>query len=331
MEARRSKDHAGSPRGQNEIPAVLRQVSASADPVTRIPGMRVGVVDVGSNTIRLLAAVASPGGVTRVREAKAYVGLGEEILRHGVVREDKLQEAATVVGRFARIARKVGAERIEVLVTAPGRQAANPDELLRVLARAARAPVRAVSAEEEGLLAYRGALGTASQLPEPVAVCDVGGGSTELVVGSPPADPSWCRSVDVGALRLTAAQLSSDPPAKTELSTAREAVERAFADVAPPRVAAALAVGGSARGVAALVGETLGEPELEEALRLLRARRAAKLAKEFRLDRERARLLPAGALLLREVVARLGVPLTLARGGLREGAATTLLAELEAA
>lgn len=293
--------------------------------------MTVAVVDVGSNTIRLLVAAPGTRGVAAVREEKAYVGLGAEIVKHGLVRDPKLAEVASVVRKFARIARELGASQIDVLVTAPARQTANTEELLHVLAQASRAPVRALSAEEEGLLAYRGALARAGDLPASVAVCDVGGGSTELVVGAPPAAPSWVRSVDVGALRLTAVHLPGDPPTEAELAAAEDEVERAFEGVLPPPARAALAVGGSARALAAIVGDSFGARELERALELASRRRAAKLAREHGLDPERARLLPAGALILREIARRVGVPLTLARGGVREGAVAELLAEEQAA
>ena len=164
-----------------------------------------------------------------------------------------------------------------------------------------------------------------------IAVCDVGGGSTELVVGSPQQRPSWARSVDLGALRLTEAVLTSDPPTRRELAQARLLLGRAFAGPAPPRPEVALAVGGSARALARIVGRTLDEDGLRAALRITTVRRSTKLAKVFGFDEERARVLPAGALILAEVAKSLGAPLELARAGLREGAVAALLAEAAAA
>ena len=232
---------------------------------------------------------------------------------------------------YAAQARRLGAQRIEVVVTAPGRQAPNADALLLALARAARAPVRLLSAEEEGALSYEGATASAARLPRIVAVCDVGGGSTELVVGRPPDPPAWIRSADVGALSVTAMLPESDPPTRAELAAAAAEVDRRLAPLAPPQPLGAFAVGGSARGLSQLVGPSLGVAALDEALELIRKRPAARLAKRHGLDPERARLLPAGALILRAVAARLGVPLELGRGGLREGVAAELLAEAEAA
>jgi exopolyphosphatase/guanosine-5'-triphosphate,3'-diphosphate pyrophosphatase len=297
----------------------------------RIVRMRVGVVDVGSNTVRLLVAGRGDSAPVRVCTEKAYVGLAAELMRRGEIGAEKLAETARVVGEYAALARRLGAQHIEIVLTAPGRQAPNGDELLHAVARAARAPARILTGREEGLLAYEGAVACAGALPETVAVCDVGGGSTELVVGRPPAPPAWSASVDVGALGLTVASLPSDPPTSDELAAAAEEVDRRFAALEPPRPLGALAVGGSARALSRLVGPTLGVEELDEALARSAERPAAKLARRYGLERERARVLPAGALILRAIAERLGVPLELARGGLREGIAAGLLAEAEAA
>ena len=291
--------------------------------------MRVGVVDVGSNTIRLLVTERRGGVLVPIDEEKAYVGLGAEILRHGAIGPPKLAEAVAVARAQAATARAAGSELL--VVAAPGRLAANADELVPELARATRAPVHSLSADDEAALAYAGAVAQSEVDAATVAVVDVGGGSTEIAVGAPPSPPAWLRSVDIGALRLTAALLEDDPPAAGQLAAAAHATHEAFAGILPPRPHAALAVGGSARAIAKLVGRRLGERELAEALELLSARRAAKLARLHGIDVERARVLPAGALILAEVVRRLGVPLRLARGGLREGVALSLLAEARAA
>ena len=293
--------------------------------------MKVGVVDVGSNTVRLLIAASSGSGIERVREDRAYVGLGAEILEHGFVRSERIEHAAETVRRFARLARKGGVAHLDIFVTAPGRQAANADELVDGLARAAREPVHVLSAEEEAAFAYRGAVAALAKVEGAVAVCDVGGGSTEIAIGAPPSAAAWVRSLDLGSLRLTAALLPSDPPTAAELAAAEEAVAAPLAPILPPRPAVALAVGGSARAVARLVGPRFGEPELTLAVRLTTERRSAKVAKAYGIDEERARVLPAGALILRGVTRRLGVPFDLGRGGVREGAAAALAAELRAA
>lgn len=293
--------------------------------------MRVGVIDVGSNTVRLLVASVGGDAVRPLREEREHLALGEEILRHGHVRRQKLDEVAEVTGEFARIARKLGVRELETVVTAPGRQGDSPERLLDAIGRATAAEVRVVSAEEEGRLAFAGAVVRAHPGKRIVAVCDVGGGSTEVVVGTELLGPAWVRSVDLGSLRLTAALLRGDPPDPAEIDAARSAVRKAFASLDPPRPEIALATGGSARAVARTVGGDYGPDELERVIELVAARPAASSAEKLGLRPDRTRTLLAGALILAEVSRVLNIPFTPSRGGIREGAAIRLAARRLAA
>jgi len=285
--------------------------------------MRIGVVDVGSNTIRLLVARLEGGEVLPVTKARVRLSLGEEIERTGEVSDTSILAAERAVAKLCALARRHAVESLDVFLTAPGRQSGNAGQLVASLARAARHPVRVLSTDEEGRLAYGGAVATADvPLPKTIAVCDVGGASTEIAVGSPRRAPAWVSSVDLGSVRLTARV--------DGLAEARQEAARAFAAVSPPAVEAALAVGGSARATRRLVGPWLGEAELAEALRLVETRPAREIARRFRVDRSRARILPAGVALLAEVQSRLGVPLHVCDGGIREGAVLATVAALAA-
>jgi exopolyphosphatase / guanosine-5'-triphosphate,3'-diphosphate pyrophosphatase len=133
----------------------------------------VGVIDVGANTVRLQV---SRGGDAIYRE-KAMLRLGDSIERSGAISDEKLAEAAETVAGFARQARRHGVDQIDVLVTSPGRQAANGEELLTRVTAATGLPVRLLSAEEEGRLAFLGAVSEARGASRRlIAVCDVGGG-----------------------------------------------------------------------------------------------------------------------------------------------------------
>ena len=118
--------------------------------------MRVAAIDVGSNTVRLLVATLEDGSVEPVREERTAVGLAREIERTGRIPDEKIARAAEVARRYARDAAKLGAARIEVLVTAPARQSRNGSELVEAISAATRLPVRPLSAEEEGRLAFAG-------------------------------------------------------------------------------------------------------------------------------------------------------------------------------
>ena len=294
--------------------------------------MLVAGLDGGSNTVRLLVAeVGRNGALEPVTTEKAYLGLGAEIARTGALAADSIAAAANVGRRFAERARAQGCERAEVVVTAPGRQGAGAATLVAALRGATRLPVRVLTADEEGRLAFDGAVARASALPVSVGMVDVGGGSTEIVVGNRRNGARWVGSADLGSLRLTRLLLHGDPPSKRELAAARAAVRRALSPLSPPRPEAALAVGGSARALAKLAGRTFDADSAEEAIARLARRRSAKVARAAGIDERRAETLLGGALLLAESSRALGRPLTLARGGLREGAALALAREGAAA
>ena len=279
--------------------------------------MRVGVIDVGSNTTRLLVASAEPGGLDSLKTQKLRLSLGEEIERHGAVSAVHVAAAAKAVRDMAGTARRMRVDSLDVFLTAPGRQATNSASLVTALSRAAGVQARVLTKDEEGTLAYRGAVLTSSvSLPSRIAVCDIGGASTEIAAGSPGRDPDWVESVDLGSVRLT-----------TRASDMHAEAEAAFAHLVPPTVEAALVVGGSARAARRLVGAELGESELAEALQIVETTSPREVARSFGVDRARAEILPAGVILLAEVQRRLGVTLHVCSGGIREGA---VLASLEA-
>ena len=285
----------------------------------------------GANTLRLLVAAQAGDKLVAVGEQRAQLGLGAEIERTGFVSTNLIDRAATTVQAQVRRARKLRCMRLEVLVTSPGRQAANAGELLEALAQATDVTTRVLSAEEEAELAWRGAVAAEDGLPETVAVCDVGGGSSQIAVGASGGLPSWVRSVDLGSLRLTRRAFRNDPPDVEDVTRAGNAVASAFADVVPPSPLAAIAVGGTARALRKVVGDDLTEESLLLAVRRLAKHPSKKIAKEYGVVEVRARTMTAGALIFFELERRLGVGLRVARGGVREGAALALLADVETA
>jgi exopolyphosphatase/guanosine-5'-triphosphate,3'-diphosphate pyrophosphatase len=291
--------------------------------------MNVGIIDVGSNTIRLLLASVSGGSELRVLgQRTAWIRLGADICADGAISDARLDAAATAVRELATEARRRGCVRVDTLVASPGRQAENGGELLRRLERESQTRVRLLRRDEEAQLAYEGAVACCRVDAPTVAVCDVGGGSTQLAVGIPGNGPTWLRSIDTGSLRLTTQAFELDPPGQKAVSAARRLVREQFDGLALPLPKEAIVVGGSARGLRRLLGtRTLGAAELEEAVRRLRGRPSAEVAKEEGLDAERARTLLAGALILSEVQLRLAIPLAVGRGGVREGAALELAAQ----
>jgi exopolyphosphatase / guanosine-5'-triphosphate,3'-diphosphate pyrophosphatase len=293
--------------------------------------VRVAIVDVGANTLRLLVAVPDGQSVAAVHEEREQLGLGEEVERYGYITAPKCADAVAVARQQTRKARRLGCERIEILVTSPGRQSANGDEFAAALARGTGVPVRILSSDEEGALAWEGAVAALDHVPESVVVCDVGGGSAQVVVGTRRSGPAWVRSIDLGSLRLTTRFLAaSDPPSPQALDEARAAAREAFASLVAPVAQLALAAGGTARALRR-VAPVLDEHGLERAIDELAAAKRAKLAKRFGLPTQRATTLLGGAILFAEAQRRLGLPLGLASGGVREGSALALFRESAAA
>jgi exopolyphosphatase/guanosine-5'-triphosphate,3'-diphosphate pyrophosphatase len=296
-----------------------------------IGAVRVGIVDVGANTLRLLVAARENGRVVPLREQRVQLGLGEEIERSGEISDEKLGEAQTIAKAHVRRARKLGCDRIDVLVTSPGRQAANGSELVERISESTGASTRILQPEEEGELAWYGVVAALDDPAGSVAVCDVGGGSTQVVVGSVPGGPAWARSIDLGSLRLTRRKLGSAPPSGLDLEAARLEIELAFGELTPPPAGSAFATGGTARALRKVVGSRLDADALSSAAKALAKRSRRSIVRMYGVDPARARTLLAGTLILGEVQERLGTALEVGRGGIREGAALLALEDLAAA
>jgi exopolyphosphatase/guanosine-5'-triphosphate,3'-diphosphate pyrophosphatase len=292
---------------------------------------RCACIDVGSNTTRLLVAMDDGSRLVEVFSERAFTRLGAACACDGEIGTDKLAEVASVVARQVRMARQLGVSRLRVVATAAVRQAANGAALAAAVHDACGVTLEILHSEEEARLAFAGALGMLNQAPPgPLAVVDVGGGSTELVVGTAVGGVTWSVSLPLGSGVVTRAHLPTDPPSAAELARLRRKLARSFAAVNAPRPTTAYAVGGSATSLQRLVGNVLEREALARGLQALVTRPAGEIALRLGLHPERARLLPAGILLLDAASRALQAPLQLAGGGLREGVVLEQLAHLRA-
>jgi exopolyphosphatase/guanosine-5'-triphosphate,3'-diphosphate pyrophosphatase len=281
--------------------------------------MRCACVDIGTNTTRLL--VAEPDGAGGLREVLA--------LRHflallprgdGALGDETIARVAEAVAGQARIARAHDAAHVRVVATAAIRAALDADALCVAVQAACGAEVEVLTGAEEARLAFAGATRTLADAPAGVVgVADIGGGSSELVTGTPGGGATWWASLPLGSALLARRHLRSDPPTRDELAAVREDVARALDGVDAPRPDAALAVGGSATSLGRVVGPELTHAALGDALEVLAAMDCAAAARRFGIHVERARLLPAGLVLLQGAAEAFGRPLRIGRGGLREG------------
>lgn len=280
--------------------------------------MRCACVDIGSNTTRVLVADVAPGHLREVTCEKAYTHLGRVLRRFGQLPVEALEDVAETVAVQCAVARSLGAERLRVVATAAIRSAANSDALLAAVRERAGVGVDVLGGDEEARLAFLGAtLGRGDE--GRVAVVDVGGGSTEIAVGTLAGGVEWSASVPVGSSSLADAHLRADPPSPEELRALDEDARRIFAGAHPPHSDVGLAVGGSATSVARLVGGEIDAGSAARVTALLTAAPSADVAAEHGLEPERVRLLPAGLALLAAVADRLACSLTVGQGGLREG------------
>jgi exopolyphosphatase/guanosine-5'-triphosphate,3'-diphosphate pyrophosphatase len=286
----------------------------------RPASMRCACIDIGSNTTRLLVADVVDGRLEPVLEVRAFTRLGQAIAAHGAIPPATVDALAEVVREQYATARTRGARRVRVVATAAIRMAANGADVGAMLGERIGAPVTIVPGEEEARLAFLGATRTLDVPPEgTIAVVDVGGLSTEIAVGTVAGGVVWARSYAVGSAVLSA-HCKGDPPSAADLATMRAVARAAFAGHAPPGAADhAVAVGGSAASLPTIVGPVLDPPALERALAKLTAAPAATVARMHDLARERTQLLPAGILVLDAAGERIGRPLRIGRGGLREG------------
>ena len=290
------------------------------------PGrIRCGCIDIGSNTTRLLVADVLDGTLTEVVAQRAFTRLGRELRQTGALSMAAVDAVAEVVSAQCDAAAAAGVQRLRVVATAAIRAAANRRELCAVVRERAGVAVDVLTGDEEARLAFAGAARTLGTAPAgSIAVVDVGGGSSEIAVGTLRHGVSWSASMPVGSGLLADAYLRSDPPTEAQLAALRRHAADALAALEIPPAGLGVAVGGSATSTRRLAGPLIDGDAVERGLAVLTGGPAAEVAAAHGLEPQRVRLLPAGLVILGEAAARLGRPLEVGCGGLREGVCLAL-------
>jgi exopolyphosphatase/guanosine-5'-triphosphate,3'-diphosphate pyrophosphatase len=282
--------------------------------------MLCGCIDIGTNTTRVLVAEARRGRLTEVLQRRAFTQLGRGLSAGHAIPPERIEITADVVAAQHALATEAGAAAIRTVATAVIRRAANAREFCAAVRRRCGVEVAVLDGDEEARLAFLGATRTLGrELHGRVAVVDVGGGSTEIAVGTQAAGVEWSTSLPFGSGLLADRFLRADPPHADELTAARRHAERALDGLETPAIDCAVAVGGSAASLRRLVGPVLDRAALDRALSVLANDSAAVVAARYHLEEQRVRLLPAGLLALGAVATRLDEPLQIGNGGLREG------------
>ncbi len=281
--------------------------------------MRCACIDIGSNTTRLLVADCDRGRLTEIHQERAFTHIGHGILVDGSIAPAKISEVVEVIVRQLERAGDLGAEDIHGVATAAIRRSRNGTMLIDAIRRRCGLCVEILSPQEEARLAFLGAARTLDHVPAgQLGVVDVGGGSSQLAVGTAPETVTWCASLAVGSGDLARSRLHSDPPSDRQLAEARAEVAQALGGLEPPHPVEALAVGGSAASLRVLAGPVLDGDALRRSLALLASDRAEHLAYRLGLAVDRVRLLPAALLILEAASELLGAALQIACGGIRE-------------
>ena len=277
---------------------------------------RIGVVDVGTNSVRLL--VADGPDVREVERSLEITRLGQGVDRDRALGAEPMRRTAAAIARYATRARELGAGSIRIIATSAVRDASNGADFLASVASDTGIAPELLPGAREAELGFRGAT-IALPEPGPYLVVDIGGGSTELVVGSETAERFV--SLDIGSVRLTERHITHDPPAEAEQAAVRADAAAHIAHAAEALDAAGSRMVGLAGTVTTMAAIALGlEGYDRDAIHHSRLERGTvasirgRLAEMTSPERRELPAMPpgredvivAGALILEEVMDRFG-------------------------
>lgn len=213
---------------------------------------RVAVIDIGTNSARLFVADVSGGRVSPVEQRNQVTRLGRGVDLSGRLAAEAIEDACEAIGSYVDALQELKAERVEAIATSAVRDAENGSAFIAELRERFALSARVLDGEEEARLTYIGA--TAEHPPtEPTVVVDIGGGSTELIVGRG-AEISFHVSLQAGVVRHSERHIVSDPPTAIELESlaadVRGLIEPAV--LAAPRARQGIAVAGTPTSLAAI-------------------------------------------------------------------------------
>jgi exopolyphosphatase / guanosine-5'-triphosphate,3'-diphosphate pyrophosphatase len=226
--------------------------------------MRIAVADLGTNSTRLLVADVTPGGeLTQLERHTEVTRLGEGVDASGRLSPAALERVHATLERYREIAEGAGAERRVAVATSAVRDADNGDELVAHVRERIGFDLRTITGDEEARLTFLGATAARATADggdaDETLVIDIGGGSTELVVGHPGCDPTFHVSTRLGSVRQTERHLHSDPPRHEQLEALADEAREIIAAEVPEQirsdVGTAIAVAGTPTSLAAIEQE----------------------------------------------------------------------------
>ncbi|HMJ91213.1 MAG TPA: hypothetical protein VK530_15435 [Candidatus Acidoferrum sp.] len=199
------------------------------DPVRR------SVIDVGTNSVKLLVADVQGHVVAPVFEDSEQTRLGRGFYEGHLLQSDSIIHTANAVAQYAEIARIKDSTGIRVIATSAARDAVNQQELLDAIQRASGLAVEVISGKQEAEWVYRGVRSDPRVVGQRLLILDVGGGSSEFIVGQD-EEPEFTQSFPIGSVRFLELLKPSDPPNAAELAHCREFIANIFTETILPRV-----------------------------------------------------------------------------------------------
>ncbi len=291
-----------------------------------------GAIDIGSNTIHIVVAHSTPGDLAILVDEVDLVRIGASVTSTGGISDQKRDETIAVIQRYKTKAEQLGAANILVVATEAIRKASNSSAFLEQVKQETGLTAHLISGDVEALLTFFGA--TYETLQEavsdaPLAVMDLGGGSTELITAHGP-HITWLTSIPIGSGWLHDRYMPSDPPHSEELVAARTFLQGYFQDLqVQQEVSTLIATGGSANSLLFLAQRAdfldasahhLSIDALKQCETLLTSTPAAAIAERYGQPLERTRILTAGCLVIQEMMARFHLTeIQVSPHGIREG------------
>jgi exopolyphosphatase/guanosine-5'-triphosphate,3'-diphosphate pyrophosphatase len=302
---------------------------------------RVAAIDIGTNTVLMLVAELRDGDVVAVEEHAEITRLGLGVDRTKRLDDEAIARTLGVLGRYADRARALGVVVTGAVATSATRDSENGPAFREQAEKLLSGEVSVASGDREARLTFRGALGGLGlEKGSRVGVIDVGGGSTELVVGAAFGDIAWAHSFDVGSVRLTERHVHEDPPAAGSLRAVRDDVRAAFGAARPPshRLDTVVAIAGTATSYAAIDlglvdyasapphGHRMKRERLEHWIAALAALPLEERRRTAGLESKRADVIVSGGIVLSEAASALAADeLIVSDRGVRWGLAAELL------
>ena len=282
-------------------------------------GKRIAVIDLGTNSTRLLVAEVADGQVKQLERRTEVTRLGQGVDASGRLRAAAVKRVFAAVDSFQPLIARHGTEHTVAVATQAVREARNGEEFRAAFANRFGVEARTISGDEEARLSFLGATSGRPPGGDPLLMLDIGGGSTEFVVGIPGSDPDFHVSTRAGSVRQTERHLVDDPPTEDQLAEVAGEVAAIIEAEVPVDVRRAAATGIAVAGTAtsmASVDQELDpyDPEAVDGYRLDRfaveeilAHLAGLSIEERRevvgLNPARAPTIVAGAIILREAMA----------------------------